>query len=179
MASADEETGSSTSTIHMVAICQIRQTNSDEKTHFERKVAEEKTKREAFRSLKRHVSNAVDRQLLPTSRSRGPREQAGTVRSLRDRLCTLATGSPARSLRTHQTFGCRAIEGCLVRGGRKAAEMVHLTHRGLGRDRWRVASERRSIMRPQPAAVGTGRSASVVGYPVPVLTGVELFPEEG
>ena len=50
--------------IHMVAICQIRQTDSEGRVYFERKVAEGKTKREAIRSLKRHVSNAVYRQLL-------------------------------------------------------------------------------------------------------------------
>jgi transposase len=50
--------------IHMVAICQIRQTNSEGRVFFERKVDEGKTKREAIRSLKRHVSNAVYRQLL-------------------------------------------------------------------------------------------------------------------
>jgi transposase len=50
--------------VHMVAICQIRQTNSQGRAYFERKVAEGKTKREALRSLKRHVSNAVYRQLL-------------------------------------------------------------------------------------------------------------------
>src|SRR5450631_4158456 len=50
--------------IHMVAICQIRQKNSEGRVYFERKVAEGKTKREAIRSLKRHVSNAVYRQLL-------------------------------------------------------------------------------------------------------------------
>jgi len=50
--------------IHMVAICQIRQTNSEGRIYFERKVAEGKTKREAIRSLKRHISNAVYRQLL-------------------------------------------------------------------------------------------------------------------
>ncbi len=50
--------------VHMVAICQIRQTNSEGRAYFEKKVAEGKTKREAIRSLKRHVSNAVYRQLL-------------------------------------------------------------------------------------------------------------------
>ena len=49
--------------IHMVAICQIRQTDSEGRVYFDRKVAEGKTKREAIRSLKRHVSNAVYRQL--------------------------------------------------------------------------------------------------------------------
>jgi transposase len=50
--------------IHMVTICQIRQTNSEGRIYFEKKVAEGKTKREAIRSLKRHVANAVYRQLL-------------------------------------------------------------------------------------------------------------------
>ncbi len=50
--------------IHMVAICQIRQTDSEGRVYFDRKVAEGKTKREAIRSLKRHISNAVYRQLL-------------------------------------------------------------------------------------------------------------------
>jgi transposase len=50
--------------IHMVAICQIRQKDTEGRAYFERKVAEGKTKREAIRSLKRHVSNAVYRQLL-------------------------------------------------------------------------------------------------------------------
>ncbi len=50
--------------IHLVAICQIRQTDSAGRVYFERRVAEGKTKREAIRSLKRHVSNSVYRQLL-------------------------------------------------------------------------------------------------------------------
>jgi Transposase IS116/IS110/IS902 family len=50
--------------IHMVAICQIRQTDSEGRAYFERKVAEGKTKREAICSLKRQVSNAVYRQLI-------------------------------------------------------------------------------------------------------------------
>ena len=50
--------------IHMVAICQIRQKDSEGRIYFEKKVAEGKTKREAIRSLKRQVSNAVYRQLL-------------------------------------------------------------------------------------------------------------------
>ncbi|MGD0312034.1 MAG: transposase, partial [Acidimicrobiales bacterium] len=49
--------------IHMVAICQIRQTDSEGRIYFEKKVAEGKTKREAIRSLKRHVANAAYRQL--------------------------------------------------------------------------------------------------------------------
>ena len=54
--------------IHMVAICQIRQSHSEGRVYFDRKVAEGKTKREAIRSLKRQVSNAVYRQLLLDAR---------------------------------------------------------------------------------------------------------------
>jgi transposase len=50
--------------IHMVAICQIRQKDSEGRAYFERKVSEGKTKREAIRSLKRQISNVVYRQLL-------------------------------------------------------------------------------------------------------------------
>ena len=50
--------------IHLAALCQIRQPHSAGRAYFERKVAEGKTKKEALRSLKRHVSNAVYGQLL-------------------------------------------------------------------------------------------------------------------
>ncbi len=50
--------------IHMAVICQLRQPHSDGRAYFDRKVAEGKTKKEAIRSLKRHVSNAVYRQLV-------------------------------------------------------------------------------------------------------------------
>jgi transposase len=54
--------------LHMAAICQIRQTDSEGRAYFERKVAEGKTKMEAIRALKRHISNAVYRQLLLDAR---------------------------------------------------------------------------------------------------------------
>ena len=50
--------------IHMVAICQIRQTHSEGRAYFEKKVAEGKTKKEALRSLKRQISNTVYRHLV-------------------------------------------------------------------------------------------------------------------
>ncbi len=50
--------------LHMAAICQIRQTDSEGRAYFERRVAEGKTKREALRALKRHISNRVYRHLL-------------------------------------------------------------------------------------------------------------------
>jgi transposase len=50
--------------VHMVAICQIRQTQSEGRAYFERKVAEGKTKKDAIRSLKRQISNTVYRHLV-------------------------------------------------------------------------------------------------------------------
>lgn len=50
--------------IHMAAIGQIRHCHSEGRAYFDRKVAEGKTKRNALRSLKRRVSDALYRQLL-------------------------------------------------------------------------------------------------------------------
>ena len=52
----------------MAAICQIRQSDSEGRAHLDRKVGEGKTKKEAVRSLKRQLSNAVYRQLLLDAR---------------------------------------------------------------------------------------------------------------
>jgi transposase len=51
-------------TLHMAAVTQIRNPSTEGRIYFERKVAEGKTKKEALRSLKRQISNAVYRQLL-------------------------------------------------------------------------------------------------------------------
>ena len=98
--------------IHMVAICQIRQKDSEGRIYFEKKVAEGKTKREAIRSLKRHVSNAVYRQLLIDAHEVRAREDK------RERLVACVTGSaPWRPAlrrshsRTHQILGIRALDG--------------------------------------------------------------------
>ena len=48
--------------------CQIRHPGTRGRVYFERKVAEGKTKKEALRSLKRQISNAVYRQLLLDAR---------------------------------------------------------------------------------------------------------------
>jgi transposase len=50
--------------LHMAAITQVRNPGTRGRAYFERKVAEGKTKKEAVRSLKRKVSNAVYRQLV-------------------------------------------------------------------------------------------------------------------
>jgi len=45
-------------------VTQLRHAHSDGRAYFDRKVAEGKTKKEALRSLKRRISDAVYRQLL-------------------------------------------------------------------------------------------------------------------
>jgi transposase len=50
--------------IHMVAITQIRNAGTVGRVYFDRRVEGGKTKREAIRSLKRQISNAVYHQLL-------------------------------------------------------------------------------------------------------------------
>jgi transposase len=57
--------------IHIAAISQIRQPHSNGRAYFDRKVAQGKTKREAVRSLKRQISNALYRQLVIDA-ERGP-----------------------------------------------------------------------------------------------------------
>jgi transposase len=54
--------------LHMVAVTQIRNPGTEGRIYFERKAAEGKTKKEALRSLKRQISNAVYRQLLLDAR---------------------------------------------------------------------------------------------------------------
>jgi transposase len=50
--------------IHIAAVTQLRHAHSEGRAYFERKVGEGKTKKEALRSLKRRISDAVYRQLL-------------------------------------------------------------------------------------------------------------------
>ena len=70
----------------MVAICQMRHSGSAGRVYVDRKVAEGKTKRAAIRALKRHISNAVYRQLVIDARRtagnkprRRPRLHSGHV----------------------------------------------------------------------------------------------------
>ena len=50
--------------IHMAAISQLRHADSAGRIYVDRRVAEGKTKREAIRALKRHLSNAIYRHLV-------------------------------------------------------------------------------------------------------------------
>ena len=69
-------TDSSTTLIHMAAITQIRQPDTQGRVYFDRRVAEGKTKKEALRSLKRQISQ----RRLPPARAR--RHDNGSGRTL-------------------------------------------------------------------------------------------------
>ncbi|MBW3612089.1 MAG: IS110 family transposase [Actinobacteria bacterium] len=50
--------------MHIAALSQIRYPDTDGRVYYDRKIAEGKTSKEAFRALKRRISDAVYRQLL-------------------------------------------------------------------------------------------------------------------
>ncbi|HUY51815.1 MAG TPA: transposase [Streptosporangiaceae bacterium] len=70
--------------LHMAAITQIRHAHSDGRACYDRKIAEGKTRKEAFRCLKRRISDAVfarlqadARQATATAAAKGPGGQPG------------------------------------------------------------------------------------------------------
>jgi transposase len=63
--------------IHMAAITQIRNRHSDGRTYYDHKVAEGKTHKEALRSLKRRISNAIYARLLADARQAAAASAAG------------------------------------------------------------------------------------------------------
>ena len=99
--------------IHMAAITQIRHRHSDGRAYYDRKIAEGKTHKEALRSLKRRVSDAIFARLQADARrvtarpgQRGPGGQPGndSVASAAGshpghRLFGQATPGPATTLR--------------------------------------------------------------------------------
>ena len=67
--------------IHMAAITQIRHKHSDGRAYYEKKIAEGKTHKEALRSLKRRISDAIYAALLADARqaatAAGPKGPGG------------------------------------------------------------------------------------------------------
>ena len=66
--------------IHMAAVTQVRQKHSEGRAYYDKKLAEGKTHREALRSLKRQVSDAVFTR-LPRARSHRGSDARGSPRS--------------------------------------------------------------------------------------------------
>jgi transposase len=99
--------------VHMAAVTQIRHRHSDGRAYYDRKLAEGKTRKEALRSLKRQVSDAIyarlqadARRAAAFARTRGPGGQPGndSVASAagshpEHRLFGPATPEPATTLR--------------------------------------------------------------------------------
>jgi transposase len=87
--------------IHMAAITQIRHRHSDGRAYYEKKLAEGKTHKEAVRSLKRRISDAIFARLQADARQAaeasvtGPGGQPGN-----DSASSAAGSHPA-----HQLFG--------------------------------------------------------------------------
>src|SRR5271170_4740289 len=86
--------------IHMAAITQIRHRHSDGRAYYEKKLAEGKTHKEALRSLKRRISDAIYARLLADARQAsasqpvtGPGGQPGN-----DSASSAAGSHPARQL---------------------------------------------------------------------------------
>ena len=66
--------------IHMAAVTQIRHAHSPGYAYCQRKLEEEKTKKEALRALKRRISDALyERLIADARRMAGPGGQAGTT----------------------------------------------------------------------------------------------------
>ena len=66
--------------IHIVAVTQIRQTASEGRRYYVRKLAEGKTEKEAIRALKRKISDAIYRQLVAVKEATGgPGGHVGTT----------------------------------------------------------------------------------------------------
>jgi transposase len=92
--------------IHMAAITQIRQRHSDGRTYYDKKTAEGKTHKEALRSLKRRISDAVYARLqagarqAAAARGEGPGGQPGN-----DSVSSAAGSHPERRLFGQATPG--------------------------------------------------------------------------
>jgi transposase len=92
--------------IHMAAITQIRHRHSDGRAYYEKKLAEGKTHKEALRSLKRRISDAIFARLQADARQAaeasvtGPGGQPGN-----DSASSAASSHPARQLFGQATPG--------------------------------------------------------------------------
>jgi transposase len=92
--------------IHMAAITQIRHKHSEGRAYYDRKIAEGKTHKEALRSLKRRISDAIFARLQADARHaakapvKGPGGQPGN-----DSASSAAGSHPARRLFGQATPG--------------------------------------------------------------------------
>jgi transposase len=95
--------------IHKAAVTQIRHRHSDGRAYYDRKLAEGKTPKEALRSLKRRVSDAIfarlqadARRAAPAASSKGPGGQTGNDSVASGRLTPRAPALRASHSRAQQ-----------------------------------------------------------------------------
>ena len=104
--------------IHMAAITQIRHKHSDGRAYYDKKIAEGKTRKDALRSLKRRISDAVyarlqaDARQAAAARDNGPGGQPGNDSDSsaagshpEHLLFGQATPGPDIKIRPHATAG--------------------------------------------------------------------------
>ena len=105
--------------IHMAAITQIRHKHSDGRAYYDKKIAEGKTHKEALRSLKRRISDAVYARLLADARRAGQRP----ARRAREgnRGTTLTPARPAHTPNTGSSDKPLPDLGTTIRPGTRAA----------------------------------------------------------
>ncbi len=89
--------------IHMAAITQIRYRRSDGRAYYEKKIAEGKMHKEALRSLKRRISDAITRRSWPMPGRRPQQLPAPRARE-GNRGTALSPGRPAHTPQ-HRLFG--------------------------------------------------------------------------
>ena len=105
--------------IHMAAITQIRHKHSEGRAYYDKKVAEGKTHKEALRSLKRRISDAIFACLLADARRAGQRP----ARRAREgnRGTTLTPARPARTPNAGSSDKPLPDLGTTIRPGTRAA----------------------------------------------------------
>jgi transposase len=105
--------------IHMAAITQIRHKHSDGRAYYEKKLAEGKTHKEALRSLKRRISDAIFARLLADARRAGqrpaPRAREGNQGT------TLTPARPAHTPNAGSSDKPLPDPGTTIRPGTRAA----------------------------------------------------------
>ena len=133
--------------IHMAAITQIRYRHSQGRAYYDKKLAEGKTRKEALRSLKRQVSNAIFACLQADARRAAARDRAregsrGTTLSPARPDRTPGTGSsdkplpgPATTLRPQPAS---------ARAGLRIPRSLPPCRRRRRRSRWSARSEART-----------------------------------
>jgi transposase len=105
--------------IHMAAITQIRHKHSEGRAYYDKKVAEGKTHKEALRSLKRRISDAIFACLLADARRTGQRP----ARRAREgnRGTTLTPARPAHTPNAGSSDKPLPDLGTTIRPGTRAA----------------------------------------------------------